>query len=68
MIVPINLQYDLNNLFDWCNLNGLNLNINKCKILSFNIKKSHIFILIINLVMSLLNLWIKLPTWEPIRF
>jgi len=25
------------------NLNGLKLNINKCKILSFNIKKSHIY-------------------------
>lgn len=39
----INLQDDLNNLYDWCNLNGLNLNISKCKILSFNIKKSHVY-------------------------
>lgn len=39
----IKLQDDLNNLYDWCYLNGLSLNINKCKILSFNIRKSRVY-------------------------
>jgi hypothetical protein len=35
----INLQGDLTNNNNWCNLNGLYFNISKYKVLTFNIKK-----------------------------
>jgi len=34
------LQNDLNRFYDWCKVNNLELNINKCRVLHLNYKKS----------------------------
>lgn len=34
------LQNDLNNLYNWCDLNNLYLNISKCKIMTFSKKRT----------------------------
>jgi len=38
----INLQYDIDNLQIWCNLNQLFLNINKCNIMHYHLIKNPI--------------------------
>jgi hypothetical protein len=38
----INLQFDIENLIKWCNLNYLSLNTNKCKFLHFYLIKNPI--------------------------
>jgi len=44
----LELQSDLDVFSDWCTKNGMELNINKCSIISFSLKKKTCWTLITN--------------------